>query len=133
MPGLLPILIVDDSPITRTGLSLSLTHFGFHCKQAETGLAALTVLNADDFEYSAVLMDYYMPDMTGATCTKAIRRLETATDRRLPILGITTDDNPKIKRLCLNSGMDQVLIKGFPTSLLIDTLNQLLLQNCHHK
>jgi CheY-like chemotaxis protein len=74
------------------------------------------------------IMDYEMKGMTGAECTSAIRRLESANGSRLPVIGMTSNDSQEVKNKCLSGGMDAVLTKDCPAKDLLDILEPLLLQ-----
>lgn len=124
MPYPLPVLIVDDTEICRTGTALLLESLGFKCELAQNGFEAL-----DQFKpgkYAAVVMDYDMKGMTGAECTDTIRKLEESTGTRLPVIGLTSHKHPAIIRECLESGMDAVLPKDCPSQDLFDVLEPLI-------
>lgn len=124
MPYSLPVLVVDDTEICRMGTALLLETMGFKCEQAPNGFDAL-----DHFKpgkYGAILMDYEMAGMTGAQCTDTIRKLESPTGTRIPVIGLTSHRHPAIIRKCLESGMDAVLPKDCPSDDLFDVLKPLI-------
>lgn len=126
MPSTLPVLVVDDTEICRMGTALMLDQLGFCCELAHNGFDALDKLKPG--KYAAVIMDYEMPGMNGAECTKEIRRLETLANTRLPVIGMTSNDSADVRKKCLDSGMDAVLTKDCRTKDLLDILEPLLLQ-----
>lgn len=85
MPSTLPVLVVDDTEICRMGTALMLDQLGFRCELAHNGFDALDLFKPG--KYAAIIMDYEMNGMTGAECTSAIRRLESAHGCRLPVIG----------------------------------------------
>lgn len=126
MPRTLPVLVVDDTEICRMGTALMLDQLGFRCELAQNGFDALDLFKPG--KYAAVIMDYEMKGMTGAECTSAIRRLESANGSRLPVIGMTSNDSQEVKNKCLSGGMDAVLTKDCPAKDLLDILEPLLLQ-----
>lgn len=126
MPRTLPVLVVDDTEICRMGTALMLDQLGFRCELAHNGFDALDLFKPG--KYAAVIMDYEMQGMTGAECTSEIRRLESANGRRLPVIGMTSNDSLEVRNKCLSGGMDAVLAKDCRTKDLLDILEPLLLQ-----
>jgi CheY-like chemotaxis protein len=72
--SVLRILIVDDCPVVRQAVSLSLA--GFNCKAdfACNGLEAVSLVQ--QHHYDLVLMDVEMPVLDGLQATRMIRRME---------------------------------------------------------
>jgi len=124
MPYSLPILVVDDTEICRMGTALMLDQLGFSYELAHNGFDALDLFKPG--KYAAVIMDYEMKGMTGAECTEEIRRLESSTGQRLPVIGMTSNDSAEVRKRCLDSGMDVVLSKECPDKELLRTLEPLI-------
>lgn len=124
MPYSLPVLVVDDTEICRTGTALLLESMGFKCEVAANGFDALDRFKAG--RYGAIIMDYEMAGMTGAQCTDTIRKLEASTGARIPVIGLTSHRHPSVIRKCLESGMDAVLPKDCPSDDLFDVLETLI-------
>jgi len=124
MPHSLPVLVVDDKEICRMGTGLLLESLGFKCHLAQDGFDALERFKTA--RYRAIIMDHDMPGMTGAECTKEIRKLEQPTGSRLPVIGMTSHRHPSVIRKCLESGMDAVLPKDCPKEDLLDILEPLI-------
>ncbi|OPZ92113.1 MAG: Sensor histidine kinase RcsC [bacterium ADurb.Bin425] len=124
MPCSLPILIVDDTEICRISTALLLDQLGFKSDLAQNGFEALNKLKSA--QYAAVIMDYDMKGMTGADCTKEIRRLEKSTIPRLPVIGMTSHTSYTVRKKCLDSGMDIVLPKDCSSQDLFDILVPLI-------
>ena len=100
MPCSLPILIVDDTEICRISTALLLDQLGFKSDLAQNGFEALSKLKSA--QYAAIIMDYDMKGMTGADCTKEIRRLEKSTIPRLPVIGMTSHTSYTVRKKCLD-------------------------------
>lgn len=63
------ILIIDDDPDVRTALQLVLKKAGYDPRQAESGPAAIDLMEQrdKDVEVAAILCDLEMPGMSGAS------------------------------------------------------------------
>lgn len=86
------ILIVDDSPSKRTALKAALVPLGHVIVEADSGVAALRCVMANDF--AVILMDVQMPDMNGFETVKLIRKRRQA--EMTPILFITSYTSEEI-------------------------------------
>lgn len=126
MPRSLPVLVVDDTEICRLGMALLLAHLGFKTDLAENGCDALERFKPG--KYAAVIMDYDMTDMTGAQCTKELRRLERETNCRLPVIGMTSHNETEVISQCLEAGMDAVLPKNCQSLELLEVLEPLIFE-----
>lgn len=99
------ILIEDDKEIrsmVKDYLSGEFDVFSF--SDGKTAIQA--VKNYD--EYSLVLIDLMLPDMSGMEIIKTIRQSST-----IPIIIITAKDNDTDKSLGLNLGADDYVVKPF--------------------
>ncbi len=72
-PSRLRVLIVEDYDDARESLCLVIGLWGFDCKTAADGPAALQT--AADFLPDVVLMDIGLPDMDGYKVARAMRQL----------------------------------------------------------
>lgn len=124
MPHSLPVLIVDDMEICRIATALILREAGFSSQQAGSGHEALAKLKSGS--YCAVIMDFHMPDMTGAECAEIIRSEEISTGTHLPIVGLTSNYSPVVENLCLAAGMNIVLEKSSHASGLLAALSAVM-------
>lgn len=124
MPRSLPLLVVDDTEICRLGTALMLEQFGFKTKTADNGFEALNKL--ENVSYGAVIMDYDMEDMTGAECTEQLRKMETGTNRDIPVICMSSNDGPVVREKCLKAGMVTVLEKTCPAGRVLEVLEKVL-------
>ena len=111
------ILVVDDSPLNRKMLVRTFKMSGYICDEAEDGLIAVAkvkeMMASDAKAYSAILMDFVMPNMDGPTATKEIRALGYTA----PIFGVTGNTLDSDKKCFTDSGADRVLPKPFDINI----------------
>jgi DNA-binding response OmpR family regulator/putative methionine-R-sulfoxide reductase with GAF domain len=101
------ILVVDDSPTSRTLLKGILEQRGYQVQVAEDGEEALAAVRADPPEL--ILLDLLLPRMDGYKVTRRLRR-----DPELPyipIILITTVGDPESKVRGLEAGADDFVVK----------------------
>ena len=109
------ILICDDERDIRNALRIYLTGEGYAVCEADSGLAALELMQRE--EVQLVLMDIMMPGMDGMTATAKLRE-----QSNVPVILITakSEDNDKI--LGLTVGADDyitspsILLRSLPAS-----------------
>ena len=110
------VLCVEDDADQRMLLRAILEHFGFHVMVAKSGLDALEIAKWLPFE--AALLDYELPDMTGAQLAHEIRAVEP--NAAIILLSGYTH---------LSAGeliyVDAHIVKGAPISELLDTIHSL--------
>ena len=68
------ILVVDDQVDTLESVQILLEHEGHSVRTATSGTEALEILQSS--EVSVVIVDYFMPRMTGAELVKRVRRID---------------------------------------------------------
>ena len=111
------LLVVDDSPLNRKMLVRTFKMSGHICDEAEDGLLAVAkvknLMESDSKAYSAILMDFVMPNMDGPTATKEIRSLGYTA----PIFGVTGNTLDTDIDYFINSGVNRVLAKPFDISI----------------
>ena len=81
------ILIVDDDGVNRMVISSMLNHYGFITLEAESGQAALDILNKSESGVHLIIMDVMMPQWSGYETCKVIRKKWTMS--QLPIIFLT--------------------------------------------
>jgi signal transduction histidine kinase/ActR/RegA family two-component response regulator len=123
--GIWNLLIVDDSPLNRKMLLKTFRAAGHLCDYAEDGLIAVEMVTSriasSEDSYSAILMDFVMPNMDGPTATKAIRGL----GYEAPIFGLTGNTLSSDVEYFLASGADRVLAKPLNTDAFTLAMNEL--------
>ena len=73
-----------------------------------TGEEAIERLSSD--KYDIVFMDMRMPNINGPDATKQWRQLEKE-GYHTPIIALTANASPADRQLCIDSGMDDFLVK----------------------
>ncbi len=117
----LAILLVEDNPVNQLVASGLLEREGHVCTVADSGEAALKLVQSRPFD--VVLMDLQMPGMDGYETCGAIRALGGAF-RHLPIIALTANALPEDRRRSQEAGMDGHLEKPVRPEILNDTLHR---------
>jgi len=113
------VLVVDDNPVNRKVAIRILEKLGILCEVARDGREALAMLAAQPF--SAVLMDFHMPEMDGLETTRELRRRE-GTSRRTPVIAMTASVMEEDRLKCLAAGMDDFM----PKPIQMDELGRMM-------
>ena len=118
------ILVADDTPMN---LLLAKGVIQMICPAAkilEATTGATTVELYRKEHPDMILMDVQMPDMDGLEATKAIRDLETASGRRIPIVALTAGAFREEQERCIAAGMDDFLAKPLDPAKLAETIHR---------
>jgi two-component system sensor histidine kinase/response regulator len=98
---------VEDNDINQIVARELLLDFGVVVDVADNGRIAIDMVQAAP--YDLVFMDMQMPEMDGATATRAIRRIESL--RNLCIVAMTANAMEQDRQACLAAGMNDYLGK----------------------
>lgn len=112
-PNLLSILLVDDSYsdaklITRFAKMANVTNPIDH---VESGALALEYLESDKQLPGLVLLDINMPLMNGHEVLQAIRKHSDPDIARLPVVFLTTSNNPDEVRAAYTEHANSYVVK----------------------
>lgn len=113
------LLIVDDDPLNRTLLSVSLQEAGYTIEVAENGFQALTLLQEQSFD--AMLLDLLMPEVDGYQVLASVKSDPDL--RHIPIIIISSLDDMDSVVQCIEMGATDYLPKPFDPILLQARLN----------
>jgi two-component system sensor histidine kinase/response regulator len=116
------ILLVEDNLINQQVALGILQIQGYRVTVANNGKEALEALPQGGFDL--ILMDCHMPEMDGFEATMEIRKRESSTGKRLPIIALTANAMAQDREECLNAGMDDHLSKPFSMQTLQDMLDR---------
>ncbi len=108
------VLLVEDNRINQEVGRLMLEKIGCRVTIAENGVAALAVLDTQQFDL--IFMDCHMPEMDGFEATIKIRSEEAESRTRTPIIALTADVIEGVREKCLDAGMDDYITKPFSES-----------------
>jgi two-component system, chemotaxis family, chemotaxis protein CheY len=111
------ILIVDDSPTIRRMVRASLTPIGADFIEASSGLEAIEQLALGQIQL--MVLDLNMPDMHGLEVLGFVRANQKF--QQLPVLVLTTRDDPSSRTAAMQAGATSYLTKPFtPQALLAE-------------
>ena len=110
------IAIVDDDYAVRDSIQFLLEVMG---RPVETFSSAAEFLNAERQHFACVILDYYMPCMTGLELAERLR----ANGEGIPILLITGSSTPSIVARAAEVGIDRVLEKPPSDEDLLDFIS----------
>ncbi len=120
----LRILLAEDSVVNQRLAVRMLEKHGHSVAVARDGHEAVATFDREEFD--VVLMDIQMSGMNGCDATAEIRRKESRTGRRVPIIALTAYARREERKRCLEAGMDAFLSKPFTTTDLLETIDKLL-------
>lgn len=103
------ILIVDDNEINRMIAAEMLSPLGAQIDTAENGRQA--VQQVQQKKYDIVFMDHQMPVMDGIEAVQAIRALEGAYYKEVPIIALTANTEKELRKEYVQAGMSDYLCK----------------------
>ena len=119
------ILVVEDYADSRHMLKLLLEDLEYRVLTAGSGKEALAAAAANHVDL--VLLDFGLPDMTGPTVVRYLRRLN-ARWARVPIVMITAFEGYQYRQLADEAGCNAFLAKPPDFELLKETLERLLFE-----
>ena len=115
------ILLVEDNHINQLLASTILSRAGYQVDIADDGRAAITSLEASD--YDAVLMDIEMPVMGGVEAMKHIRQeASTLKKRNIPIIAMTANAMADDRDNYIAAGMDDYIRKPIRAARLLSVV-----------
>ena len=121
------ILLAEDVFINAELMKSLLREKGLNIDHAENGRLALDMFaKSEPYYYAAVLMDVRMPEMDGLEATAAIRALDRADAKTVPIIAMTANAFDEDVQRSLQVGMNAHLLKPVEPDKLYNTLAQLI-------
>ena len=101
-------LIIDDNRSTADALGQMLTVLGFKSRMAYGSSAAMSILGSD-FMPQFIFLDLNMPGVAGTEILAFLRREPRL--MRVPVVVITSDDQPETRTKVLRLGATAMVIK----------------------
>lgn len=114
------ILVVDDDYLSQRMMGLVLSGGGYLHHEAFNGEEAFEAVQQQ--HYDLILMDVQMPVLDGYAATQKIRAWE-AGKCHIPIIALTAMVFENEIQLCLDSGMDDCIIKPFDAARLYQIID----------
>lgn len=102
------VLVVDDEPVARLGLTYRLKRLGYRVLEAGDGKTGLELLRRERPDLT--ILDWMMPEMDGPTFCEQVR--QDSTIRSSQILMMTGNDQPEQIAEGLARGADDFLSKA---------------------
>jgi len=101
-------LIIDDNRSTADALSQMLIVIGFKARVAYGSSAAMSILGSG-FTPQFIFLDLNMPGVAGTEILAFLRREPRL--RRVPVVVVTSDDQPETRTKVLRLGAKAIVIK----------------------
>ncbi|HLI29267.1 MAG TPA: response regulator [Chloroflexota bacterium] len=116
------ILVVDDSPVDRVVMSEPLRQHGYTVVTAADSNEALAQLERE--QPDLLLLDVIMPGVNGFQLCRTLRR--DPRYARLPIVLVTSKNQPADRHWGLKQGASDYLAKPFTADQLLATVRRLV-------
>lgn len=106
----LRILVVDDNAVNLKIICRQLESLGHQTSSVCGGQEAIDILFTS--KYDLVLMDIFMPGLSGIDATRVIRKIEQENNYpTIPIIAITANSTLTDRKQCLRAGMNAYVPK----------------------
>ena len=106
------ILLAEDNALNAEIVKKLLEDRGAEVEATPDGRQALEAFESHKpGTYAAILMDVMMPNMDGLDATRAIRALDRADAKVIPIIAMTANAFEEDARKCMEAGMNAHLPK----------------------
>lgn len=116
------ILVADDSPTSRLMIKTRLTMKNYRIVEAGSGAEAVAA--AKSAQPAALLLDFFLGDMTGVDVLTALRN-DPAT-QALPVIILSGNDTEEAARSCESLGVAGFLLKPYEPQDLLDKVQAAL-------
>jgi CheY-like chemotaxis protein len=101
------VLVVEDNPLIQLVIMKQLASLGINADAVSDGQAAVDAAPSFDL----IFMDCRLPVLDGFAATQAIRQAEKEGEKPRRIVALTAGYEEKTRDKCIESGMDDCLIK----------------------
>ena len=116
------ILVVDDNNDLGELLAEFLNRFGYDVIKAGSGIAA--IIQASEKHPDLILMDIYLPEMTGDKVMVHLKANPVTRD--IPVIITTAFQEPGVTNRALDAGAAEILWKPFSFTMLRGILDRYL-------
>ncbi len=116
------ILVVEDSSTIRRLVATLLEANNITIYEAENGIEGLALAKKHHFDL--MISDCHMPEMNGLELTRELRKIERY--KKLPILMLTTESDPKMKQEGKDLGLVGWALKPLNQQMFKHTIERVL-------
>ncbi|MBF0100279.1 MAG: response regulator [Desulfobacterales bacterium] len=137
----LHILLVEDNMSNLQAMKWMITNLGCIVDTAIHGKAAVELITQNGKIYDLILMDMHMPEMDGLQATRVIREWEEKIKQErnrsmdsckaMPIIAITASVLREDCDVCIQQGMNDVIIKPVSKKDLFDLIQKWCVTSTH--
>ena len=124
------VLLVDDNEVNRSILSEQMAAWKFDAAATSSGSQALEVMRAvvsNNLDLDVVILDYQMPEMSGAQVLETMRNDEAL--KNIPVVMLTSVDSAQVNQRLSKLGAEANLTKPARSSMLLETILQVIANN----
>jgi DNA-binding response OmpR family regulator len=114
------ILIIEDDPAIRKGLTIALQEASYKVETAENGLSGFN--KAQNKSYDLIILDLMLPGKNGQDICRELRQA----DNQVPIIMLTSKKEEIDKVLGLELGADDYITKPFGVHELLARIKAVL-------
>lgn len=107
----LKVIVAEDNLVNQKVMQSFLRKWKVDATIVSNGLEAIEALKSN--EVDLILMDLEMPEMDGYEAATAIRNLEDATKKNIPIIALTAAALNEVKEKVYSVGMNDFVTKPF--------------------
>jgi len=121
------ILVIDDNKVNRSILAEQMAAWKFDGASTSTGAKGLDVMRAviaNKMSLDLVILDYQMPEMSGAEVLETMRGDEALKD--IPVVMLTSVDSSQTNQKLQELGAEANLTKPTRSSMLLETILQVI-------
>lgn len=121
------VLVCEDNNINQEIIKSVLEQVGMTVDLADDGLSGMQSFERSSAGYyDCILMDIRMPIMDGYEVTRAIRRMDRADAKTVPIIAMTADAFEDDIKKCFEAGMNAHIAKPIEPNLLFSEIARLI-------
>jgi voltage-gated potassium channel len=102
------VVLIDDNPVILRLYTRLFQKAGFNTLCAATGKAGYDLILEETPDVAVI--DYRLPDMSGLSICRNVRRLEDKDDVKLVLF--TADDREETRMKAIEAGVDRVVVKS---------------------
>ena len=121
------VLVIDDNQVNRSILVEQMAAWKFDGASTNSGAQGLEVMRtviANGMSLDLVILDYQMPEMSGAEVLEEMRNDESL--KNIPVVMLTSVDSSQTNQRLLKLGAEANLTKPTRSSMLLETMLQVM-------